>query len=69
MTYQIKLPSTYQTTCGLLGGLSLSDTSYYLIDSCALSDPFLSRISPNTSQKIQFLATIIAKFLQITENT
>ena len=41
-----KIPSTYKTSCGLLGGLSLSDTSYYLIDVCALSDPFLSRISP-----------------------
>ena len=41
-----KTPLTYKTTCGLLGGLSLLDTSHYLIDSCALSDPFLSRISP-----------------------
>ena len=41
-----EIPETYHTTCGLLGGLSLSDTSYYLIDSCALSDPFLSRIAP-----------------------
>ena len=41
-----EIPSTYKTTCGLLGGLSLTDTSNYLIDSCALSDPFLSRISP-----------------------
>ena len=41
-----EIPKSYKTTCGLLGGLSLSNSSYYLIDSCALSDPFLSRISP-----------------------
>ena len=41
-----KLPTKYRSTCGLLGSLSLTDVSHYLIDVCALSEPFLARIPP-----------------------
>ena len=41
-----KLPKSYSTACSLLGGLSLTNTSNYLIDLCTLTDPFLDRIPP-----------------------
>ena len=34
----------YGTSCVYIGGHSLFNTSYHLIDNCALSDPFLSRL-------------------------
>ena len=40
------LPKSYRTVCGLLGGLSLTDTTNYVIDLCTLSDPFLARFPP-----------------------
>ena len=43
-------PKTYRTVCGLLGGLSHSDPTHYLIDLCTLSDPFLARIPPIKSE-------------------
>ena len=42
-------PKSYQTVCGLLGGISHSDTSRYLIDLCTLTDPFLARFPPINS--------------------
>ena len=38
------LPEKYRVICGSIGSISLTDTSKYLIDSCGLTDPFLSRI-------------------------
>ena len=40
------LPTTYSTACGWLGGLSMTDTTSYIIDLCTLSDPFLARFPP-----------------------
>ena len=45
------IPDQYQTTCGELGIKSQREQSIYLIDLCALSDPFLSRIP---AVKIEF---------------
>ena len=47
-----KLPTKYRSTCGLLGSLSLTDVSHYLIDVCALSEPFLARIPPINNEII-----------------
>ena len=40
------LPKSYRTACGLLGGLSMTDTTNYLIDLCTLTDPILARFPP-----------------------
>ena len=37
-------PSNYKFTCGGIGLFSISDPSRYLIDQCALTDPFIARI-------------------------
>ena len=34
----------YRAYCGILGGISLSDTTVHHIDICGLTDPFLSRL-------------------------
>ena len=39
-----KSPNEYQVFCGYLGKISLADVTKIHIDSCALSDPYLSRI-------------------------
>ena len=38
------MPEVYRFTCGLIGGKALNDASVYLIDLCALSDPYISRL-------------------------
>lgn len=38
------MPEIYRFTCGLIGGKALNDASVYLIDLCALSDPYISRL-------------------------
>ena len=37
-------PEDYQVLCGFLGRISLADVSRLHIDSCALADPYLSRL-------------------------
>ena len=38
------LPSKYINLCGFVGWVSITMPSHYLIDQCALIDPFVSRI-------------------------
>ena len=39
-----KHPSKYLAICGGIGLASISDPSYYYVDECGLTDPFISRI-------------------------
>ena len=42
----VNLPKSYRTACGLIGGISWTDKTNYLIDLCTLTDPFLARLPP-----------------------
>ena len=40
----VYIPQNYRVSCGYLGSISLADTKVSHVDTCALADPFLSRI-------------------------
>ena len=37
-------PKVYKATCGILGGLSIKDTTVHHIDACGLTDPLIARL-------------------------